>query len=401
MLMIKKLLSTAAMALLTLSASADTVTLWTGEKVFEGWSQNISLGAGDLTALSAGDKLTVTLKDCGTVVADKNYSTIVLKTNVTDWPELDGITYENPPKGSTSWSWALEEAAVKTAKNTGIIIQGENFTVTKVELTTATEVDPNLLWEGSVALVNWANGGDVTSSKVKVGDVLEYTFTGEATEGGQGLVKNNSWADMLGTAKINAADMNTGKLIVGVTTQMEEMIGTKFFLQGEKGATLTKVTRTAENGFDTKTTLSYGERVLPSEQFITIPENATSLSVVFTQKPSWIQLCNSGWKELITNESPNVTFITNADNTVTMKAAIDADFISAINTSKRLILNGGGASALYVSYGIEGSTAITEIEAADENAPVEYFNLQGVRVENPTNGLYIRRQGNKVTKVII
>lgn len=38
---------------------------------------------------------------------------------------------------------------------------------------------------------------------------------------------------------------------------------------------------------------------------------------------------------------------------------------------------------------------------ADENAPVEYFNLQGIRVANPENGLYIRRQGNKVTKVIV
>ena len=45
-------------------------------------------------------------------------------------------------------------------------------------------------------------------------------------------------------------------------------------------------------------------------------------------------------------------------------------------------------------------TGITNIEA-DTNAPVEYFNLQGVRVENPENGLYIRRQGNKVSKVII
>ncbi len=37
----------------------------------------------------------------------------------------------------------------------------------------------------------------------------------------------------------------------------------------------------------------------------------------------------------------------------------------------------------------------------DENAPVEYFNLQGVRVSNPENGLYIKRQGNKATKVYI
>ncbi|MGM9820973.1 MAG: hypothetical protein ACI30D_00050 [Muribaculaceae bacterium] len=36
---------------------------------------------------------------------------------------------------------------------------------------------------------------------------------------------------------------------------------------------------------------------------------------------------------------------------------------------------------------------------ADNNEPVEYFNLQGVRVANPANGLYIRRQGNKVSKI--
>ena len=38
---------------------------------------------------------------------------------------------------------------------------------------------------------------------------------------------------------------------------------------------------------------------------------------------------------------------------------------------------------------------------ADANAPVEYFNLQGVRVINPENGLYIRRQGTTATKVYI
>lgn len=46
------------------------------------------------------------------------------------------------------------------------------------------------------------------------------------------------------------------------------------------------------------------------------------------------------------------------------------------------------------------TSAITDI-AADENAPVEYFNLQGIRVDNPTSGLYIKRQGSKVTKVIM
>ena len=52
------------------------------------------------------------------------------------------------------------------------------------------------------------------------------------------------------------------------------------------------------------------------------------------------------------------------------------------------------------AFTIDDPTAIDEVEF-DENAPVEYYNLQGVKVDNPSNGLYIKRQGNKVTKVIL
>ena len=37
----------------------------------------------------------------------------------------------------------------------------------------------------------------------------------------------------------------------------------------------------------------------------------------------------------------------------------------------------------------------------DNNAPKEYYNLQGVRIENPGKGLYIVRQGSKASKVIL
>lgn len=36
-----------------------------------------------------------------------------------------------------------------------------------------------------------------------------------------------------------------------------------------------------------------------------------------------------------------------------------------------------------------------------DNSPVEYFNLQGQKVENPAAGIYIRRQGRNVAKVMI
>ncbi|MDE5793981.1 MAG: hypothetical protein K2I08_04600 [Muribaculaceae bacterium] len=36
-----------------------------------------------------------------------------------------------------------------------------------------------------------------------------------------------------------------------------------------------------------------------------------------------------------------------------------------------------------------------------ENAPVEYYNLNGMKVANPSNGIFIRRQGNTATKVVL
>lgn len=58
------------------------------------------------------------------------------------------------------------------------------------------------------------------------------------------------------------------------------------------------------------------------------------------------------------------------------------------------------ADHVYTTSGDQGKySSVTDIVAADENAPVEYFNLQGVRVTNPSNGVYIKRQGTTVTKV--
>ena len=45
------------------------------------------------------------------------------------------------------------------------------------------------------------------------------------------------------------------------------------------------------------------------------------------------------------------------------------------------------------------STGVDEI--ATENAPVEYYNLQGVKVARPENGIFIKKQGAKTTKVVL
>lgn len=46
------------------------------------------------------------------------------------------------------------------------------------------------------------------------------------------------------------------------------------------------------------------------------------------------------------------------------------------------------------------AAGIADIED-ESQAPVEYYDLRGIRVENPSAGLYIRRQGSQVSKVLI
>lgn len=62
----------------------------------------------------------------------------------------------------------------------------------------------------------------------------------------------------------------------------------------------------------------------------------------------------------------------------------------------------GASAGQRLVIGANGETTGIENVAVDSNdAPVEFFNLQGVRVANPSNGVFIRRQGNTASKVYV
>lgn len=50
---------------------------------------------------------------------------------------------------------------------------------------------------------------------------------------------------------------------------------------------------------------------------------------------------------------------------------------------------------------VDATSGVAGIEGEDVNAPVEYFNLQGVKVSGDVPGVYVRRQGKSVSKVIV
>lgn len=63
----------------------------------------------------------------------------------------------------------------------------------------------------------------------------------------------------------------------------------------------------------------------------------------------------------------------------------------------------GTGKFVAANWSLSESESGIEDVVVDENAPVEWYNLQGVRVngENLTPGIYIKRQGSKAVKVLV
>ncbi len=58
-------------------------------------------------------------------------------------------------------------------------------------------------------------------------------------------------------------------------------------------------------------------------------------------------------------------------------------------------------SCTITGIGQYDTAGIESVVTDNSDAPVEYFNLQGVRISEPNGGVFIRRQGSNVTKVLV
>ena len=79
--------------------------------------------------------------------------------------------------------------------------------------------------------------------------------------------------------------------------------------------------------------------------------------------------------------------------------SINAEIVS--ETKANIYVYGCGGFAAQYTFEVPDTATAIESVAVDANAPVEYYNLQGVKVANPENGLFIKKQGNKAVKVIL
>ncbi|MDE6156982.1 MAG: hypothetical protein K2F78_02430 [Muribaculaceae bacterium] len=82
------------------------------------------------------------------------------------------------------------------------------------------------------------------------------------------------------------------------------------------------------------------------------------------------------------------------------EALIEVDPNRYYNITVRLNNNGTVNSIKHEDVTDSITTGVEGVEAEDADATVEYYNMQGMRVAQPKSGIYIRRQGNTVSKVI-
>lgn len=111
------------------------------------------------------------------------------------------------------------------------------------------------------------------------------------------------------------------------------------------------------------------------------------------------KLAGQGWANEVAGPEDNVVIGTDAATPVTMGGK---DLVTNLSGEQTLTFN---ISTMLMTFGDPslvniGDNAVGEIEAAYEGEAV-YFNLQGIRVANPDRGIYIVKQGNKISKVAL
>ena len=144
--------------------------------------------------------------------------------------------------------------------------------------------------------------------------------------------------------------------------------------------------------------------VAPAAPVVTMGEKTVTVTVE--------EGCTAYYKFVVVNDQPAIeTFALEADTWYPVENnTIDLTKLPMTSGNEKLQLTVKAVNADNVEsevYTTEpfanpgGTTGIADIELGEE-APAEYYNLQGVRMEGElTPGLYIRRQGNKATKVIV
>lgn len=283
-------------------------------------------------------------------------------------------------------------------------------------LFTANAADPVVLWENAAGVtLTWGNGDiNITPeacSGFTLGGKIEVTIDKQ-----EGCVLKlcydkpvDGWTDLfqfaLGSENPETASVtllksqvdimkNYGFLPFGNNVTIKKIAYVPSDIEVDDNAIWVGPHSFAQDGFN------FVE--FPADLFSNAKAGDKLVCMISEAHDPFIELMFGGWDESFFIKINNTyinpeRFTTTANSFTVTLTQEEVDKLKAgglVMPANRFVLN----QLLLVPDNITGATNLV---IDNNDCAVEYYNLQGVRVSNPENGIFIRRQSNKISKIIL
>lgn len=152
-----------------------------------------------------------------------------------------------------------------------------------------------------------------------------------------------------------------------------------------------------------------GERTVGDALFAVVDGDVDDKNIAELQFREWTHTMDSGetWRPVVYGYN-KVGVLVNTDVkgfSLSVKGGIgevsQPGEIKASAPGMGVVTAKLGSVTADVVVKVNGDSAVTDIENAPAGGEPEYYDVNGVRVKNPSKGVYIRRKNGKTAKVII
>ena len=412
-------------------------TIWTGSTSTGSWKNDITVDAPKFSAIKAGDKIAIYLN----VESGKDYGNIELDDQKYTKLDTDGSSADLDSYGCiqadvTKVTYEIGAADVALLKSNGLRIKGANITVTKVELIGGQGVETpaeNTIWTGSTSTGSWKNDITVDAPKfsnVKGGDILKILLNVNAGNDYGNIELDDQTYVKLETDR-TSANLDSYGCIQPDVTELTYVITNNDAASLKANGLRVKGANITVTGIQ----LSSGDP-LPDNPDTPAPGIESEIWSGNVNCGQWAQsvtvaadkfenaregdrfkinlTINAGkGKGIVKVQSGDMVDLTvngkgtNMDSAGNFKrGAKDAVYEINVTDLEKLkahglVISGFAVTVTKVSLITVDQSGIDDIGSDTTDMPVEYYNLNGMRVDNPANGIFIRRQGNKVSKIYI
>ena len=411
--------------------------LWSGSTSTGSWKNDITVDAPKFSAIKAGDKIAIYLN----VESGKDYGNIELDDQKYTKLDTDGSSADLDSYGCiqadvTKVTYEIGAADVALLKSNGLRIKGANITVTKVELIGGQGVETpaeNTIWTGSVDTGSWKNDVTVDAPKfsnVKGGDILKILLNVNAGNDYGNIELDDQTYVKLETDR-TSANLDSYGCIQPDVTELTYVITNNDAASLKANGLRVKGANITVTGIQ----LSSGDP-LPDNPDTPAPGIESEIWSGNVNCGQWAQsvtvaadkfenaregdrfkinlTINAGkGKGIVKVQSGDMVDLTvngkgtNMDSAGNFKrGAKDAVYEINVTDLEKLkthglVISGFAVTVTKVSLITVDQSGIDDIGSDSNDMPVEYYNRNGMRVDNPANGIFIRRQGNKVSKIYI